>query len=76
MTAEIKSFTGSTLLKLKADDVLEAAKEKMETVLLVGWTNEDEFYMASTTSNTGEIFLLLELARDALIRKLRDGDAL
>lgn len=76
MTAEIKSFTGNTLLKLEADDVLEAAKARLETVLLAGWTNEDEFYMASTTSNTGEIFLLLELARDALIRKMRDGESL
>lgn len=72
MTAEIKSFTGNTLLPLQADDVLEAAKEKMETVVIIGWTNDDEFYLASTTSMSGEMFLLFELARDALMRKLKD----
>jgi uncharacterized protein with WD repeat len=74
MTADIHKFTGNTLLDLEADDVLEAAKTHLESAVIIGWTNDGDLYVASTTSKTGEIFLLLELTKDALLEKLKDGD--
>ena len=74
MTAKILSFTGDTLIDLKAEDVLDAAKEVLQDAVVIGWTKEDEFYIASTTSHTGDIFLLLQMAQALLIEKLKDGD--
>lgn len=70
MTAEIKQFTGNTLCDLKADDVLEAAKEKLEEALILGWAEDGDFYLASTTSQIGNMLLLLELAKSALLKAL------
>jgi hypothetical protein len=74
MTAEIKKFTGNTTLDLEPDDVLEAAKGKLEDVMLIGWTPEGDLYLASTTSRTGDMFLLLEMAKSGLIDKIQYGD--
>lgn len=74
MTAEIHKFNGNTLLDLEADDVLEAAKEKLETVIVVGWTHEGDMYLASTTSDTGKILLLMEVAKAGLLDRVINGD--
>jgi hypothetical protein len=75
MTAKILNFTGYTTEALEPSAVLEAAKEKLEDCLVIGWTKEDEFYLASTTSKAGEILLLIDLAKEYLMRKVLDGDA-
>ena len=75
MTAEIHSFPGNTLCELEANDILEAAKEQgLDTTVIVGWTKEGELYVASTTSNTGNIFLLLDVTKASLLEKMLHGN--
>lgn len=76
MTAEIKSFTGNTRLDIEPDGVLESAKGELAQVLVVGWDTGDFLYMASSTSKVGEILLLLELAKEKLLKMYQYGDSL
>lgn len=74
MTADIKKFTGATFCDLEPNDILEAAKEKLEDCMIIGWTPEGDLYLASTTSRTGDMFLLLEMAKSGLLEKIQYGD--
>jgi len=72
MTAEIKRFTGMTTLDLEPDQVLEEAKGELGTVFIVGRDNEGMLYVAASTSNAGEIMLLMEQAKTHLLKVLQE----
>ena len=56
-----------TKLDLPVDRVLEAAKGKMNGVVLLGYDNNNEFYFASTYADGGDVLWLLENAKKQLL---------
>ncbi len=56
-----------TLLDLPVDRVLEAAKGQLQSVVVIGWTEDGEEYFASTDPNGGSVIWLLERFKKALL---------
>lgn len=56
-----------TSLDLPVERVLEAAKEQLEGVVLLGYTHDGEMYFASTYADGGEVLWLLEKCKLALL---------
>ena len=67
--AKIIPFTGITKLDLPADRVLEGAMEKMEGVVLLGWTKDGLEYFASSYADGGTVMWLLERCKMRLIHE-------
>ena len=66
---DVVDFPGPTKVDLPTKTVIEAAeKAELETVIIVGWDKEDELYVAANKSKTGDLLLLLELAKKILLR--------
>lgn len=61
-----------TKLDLPVDTVLEAAKEKLEGVVLIGFTKEGELYTASTYADGGDIIWLLEASKHRMWENLQN----
>lgn len=61
-----------TSLDLPLDRILDGARDNgVSDCLLLGYTEGDQFYMASQTVDAGKLLVLLERARDLLVRRLR-----
>lgn len=56
-----------TRLDLPVDRVLDAAKDKMDSVVICGWDKDGVLYFASTIGDGGEVLWLLEKAKEALL---------
>ena len=56
-----------TKLDLPVDSVLEAAKGKLEGVVLFGYDNDGELYFASTYADGGDVLWLLENCKKQLL---------
>ena len=67
MTAKIIQFTGITKLDLPPDRILEAAKEKLEGVIVIGFDKDGEFYGASSYADGGTALWLLEICKKKLM---------
>lgn len=73
MTAEIRYFNGITTLDIPVDRVLEAAiGQGMRKVLIIGEEDEGKLYVACSTSEVGEVLLLMERAKRRLLKLLED----
>lgn len=70
----IIQFTGITKLELPVDKVLDGAKEKLKSVVILGWDKDDEMYFASTSSDGGDVLWLLEQCKLALLKVPCDDD--
>jgi hypothetical protein len=60
-------FGEVTYLDIPSDRVLEAAAGKLRTVLVVGFTEDDEVYIAASTGEKAVIHYLAALAQKAII---------
>lgn len=58
---------GVTKLDLPVDRILEAAKDSLEGVVLMGYTKDGEHYFASTYADGGEVLWLLENLKKQLL---------
>ena len=56
-----------TRLDLPPDRILEAAKGQMNGVVIIGWDNEDKFYVASSIADGADVLWLLETAKRELM---------
>lgn len=65
--AKIIPLNMVTRLDLPVDRVLESAKDKMENVVIMGWTEDGELYFASTFADGGTVMWLLEKCKEALL---------
>lgn len=54
-------------LDLPADRVLEAAIEKLDKVVLIGYDKEGKEYFASSIADGGEVLWLMERMKKALL---------
>ncbi len=67
MTAKILNFTGDTTVDLEPNVILEAACDKLDQALILGWTVDGDLYMATTTSQIEEMLVLLERAKQVIL---------
>lgn len=67
---EIVEFPGYTVGDIPEELVLEAAERYLNRslpMIIVGYDENDELYVASTKSEVGELALLLERAKNFLL---------
>ena len=61
-------FPGCTLNDLDPDQVLNAAVDKLEDAIVIGWTKDKKhLWFASSNANVTEINWLLDMAKDFLL---------
>jgi len=65
--SKVIKFTGVTRLNLPVDRVLDAAKETLEGVVIMGWTTDGEEYFASTYADGGTVLWLVERMKKMLL---------
>jgi hypothetical protein len=65
--SKVIKFTGVTRLDLPLDRVLDAAKETLEGVVIMGWTTDGDEYFASTYSDGGTVLWLVERMKKMLL---------
>lgn len=66
-------FTGTTALPIDPDRLLVAASGQLETVLILGYDRDGEFYFSSSCPEVPEISWLILQAQDALLNLSREG---
>jgi hypothetical protein len=60
-----------TRLPIPPDTVLDAAKEQLDEVVIIGFeTGAYDVYLASSTSDLSRMLVLLERAKGMIMRKL------
>ena len=67
MMDKVVKFTGLTTLGIPADQVLEGAIGKLDSVIILGYDKEDQSYFAATTSHLGEILLIMERFKQSIL---------
>ena len=71
LMGEVLEFTGATKVDIPPEKVIEgASEERLKSVFIVGWDQDDNLFMASSDGSIGEILHLLEIAK----RELLNGD--
>ncbi len=68
MTAELVKFPGTTTLPLSVRAVLDAAPDELKIALVLGLQEDNSLYFAGTSSDLGEVLLLLERAKVFVVR--------
>lgn len=64
----VVEFTGGTTNDLEPSLVVDAARDKkFESVLVVGITENDGFYLASSTGDAATMIFILEYAKHQLL---------
>ena len=66
--AKIIQMGGWTTNDVPVNKVLEAAKDKVDTVVVIGY-GDDGYYFASSTSDGQEILWLLEKCKQELLNQ-------
>lgn len=58
-----------TTLDIPPERVLSGAIEAdLDTVVVIGWTRDDEFWASASTSDVADLLLLLEMLKKELLR--------
>ena len=73
MTAKVYTFDGMTKNDIDADFVLEAAKGKMDNVLVLGIDKEGNEYFAASSSDLGDALLIVELFKKRIVQMYEDN---
>jgi len=63
----VVDFTGITKLNSSPDRALEQAKDKLEGVVIMGYTKEGDSYFASSYSDGGTVLWLMEVCKKLLL---------
>lgn len=66
MTDNIEYMKGTTTHDIPIERVLKGG-EDLKEIFLLGWDEDDRFYMASSKSNRAELLMLLEIAKKELL---------
>jgi len=61
---------GITKLDLPADRILEAAKGRLEGVVLIGFDKEGSVYAASSYADGGDVMWLLEMCKQKMMESI------
>ena len=65
--SKVIPFTGITRLDMPPDIILEQAKGKLEGVIVIGFTNDDGEYFASSYADGGTVNWLLDRCKQRLL---------
>lgn len=65
--SKVIPFTGITKLDMPPDHILEAAKGKLEGVVIIGYDKDDDEYFASSYADGGTVVWLLERCKRRLL---------
>lgn len=66
--SNIENFTGDTKADIEPNKVLDAAKKaKLQTVMVLGFTDDESLYFASSTGDIATALLLLEYSKKELL---------
>jgi len=66
-------FPGETRLDIDPEKVLKSAQESdFESVVVVGWQENGDMYLAGSSANVLETIATLDIAKAALIRDMVD----
>jgi len=60
---DVIDFNGLTAVDLPVNDVLDGAKDKLKTAVLVGFEDDGSLYIASTMSDIPELLMHLHCFR-------------
>lgn len=64
----IREFPGASRLSTPVPKILAAAAgKKLQDVVVLGWTDEGEFYFASSDSNGATVNWMLDIAKRDLL---------
>ena len=63
----VTNIGGITKLDLPPDRVLEAARGKLSSVVIIGYDNEENEYFASSIADGPEVLWMLERAKMKLL---------
>jgi hypothetical protein len=58
---------------ISPDKVLDAAKGKMSTVIVLGSTQEGNFYFAMSSGSIAENLMLIEIAKAMMVEAMMGG---
>ena len=72
--SNVVKFPGETLLDLNPDDILEEAKGKLEKVLIIGYTHDEEEYFGSSFADGMMAVWLLERFKHQLVNIVDEDD--
>lgn len=65
---EVVEFNGITRLDIPVSRIFKSAqKEALEGAIVIGWTEDGEFYFASSYASGPEILWLFEIAKKKLL---------
>lgn len=64
----VVQFPGETTLDIDPERILEGAKGKLESVLVVGFTKDGEDYFASSSADAADAIFHLERAKHLLMK--------
>lgn len=67
MSAKVIPLNNVTRLDLPVDRVLDAARDTLNNVVILGYDKEGQQYFASTFADGGEVLWLLEKCKLALL---------
>lgn len=67
-------FSGETRLDIDPDQILDQAKDKLSSVVVVGETKNGEFYLASSKADEPGALYLLEMGKYKLMRMCNGDD--
>jgi len=66
---DIVDFDGLTKIDIDPDKVLEGALGKLDLGMVIGYDKEDILYVASSTSQIGDLILILERDKQFLLEQ-------
>lgn len=72
MSDNVVNFTGITRLDMDPERVLESARGKLKSVVIMGYDEDEEEYFASSIADGGTVIWLMERAKLKLLR-MADG---
>ena len=65
--SNIVDFAGFTKNDIEPNKVLDGAPRTLETVMVAGWDENGELYVASNTSNCPELLWLMRVCEKHLV---------
>ncbi len=66
----IKLFRQATPTPDPVDEVLDCARGKLDSIIILGWDKDEDSYISHTKQKKSDILLLLEIARQNIIGDL------
>ncbi len=70
--SKIIPFSGITKLDMPPDYILEASKEKLEGLIIIGYDKDGDEYFASSYADGGTVIWLLERCKQKLLATVKE----